>query len=272
MKILALALVVANAAFFTWRYNEQVEAKIAAARPVAPLSGEVPSLTLVGELDELPPPRVPPKTTTPSRTSPAAPDTLPAEQAVTQAVGDAPADIPPAAASPPVAAVGTGAPSGVCVHIGPFATPAEYDSFRRWLAPRTTRLTLTSTTTAKRQLFWVYLEPATAAQAQADIAELVRKGVNDYLLINRNGLGNAISLGVFSSQDAVNRRLAEMTRKGYKPLVIPRIETTEMYWLDAEFATGYENADAIPADVRGNSGIEAMDCTKLATAEANAPS
>ena len=49
------------------------------------------------------------------------------------------------------------------------------------------------------------------------IADLERKGVSDYLLINRNGLKNAISLGVFSSQDAVNRRLTEMTRKATSP-------------------------------------------------------
>lgn len=265
MRMLVLALVVANAAFFTWRYNEQVEAKIAAARPVAPLSSEVPTLTLVGELDELPPPRVPPK--------PTPPQPLPLEAATAKA-GQSPASTGPAADEDgaPLTAAGLGAPSGVCVRIGPYATPAEYDDIRRWLAPRATRLALESSTTAKRRLFWVYLEPKDANEARASIADLKRKGVNDYLLIKKDGLGNAISLGVFSSQDAVNRRLAEMTKKGYSPLVVPRVETTDLHWLDAELATGYENAEAIPAEIRGNAGIEPLDCARLTAPPARARS
>lgn len=243
MRMWVLALVVANAAFFTWRYNEQVEAKIAAARPVAPLSSETPSLTLVSELDELPPPRVPPK----AKTAAPAADTAAATEAAA-----------------PVAPQGTGTPSGVCVHIGPFATPAEFATLRTWLAPRTTQLALETNTTTKRQLFWVYLEPSSEREAQARLADLKRKGVNDYLLVNRNGLKNAISLGVFSSQDAVNRRLAEMGKKGYSPLVVPRIETVDMHWLNAEFATGYDQPDAIPPDIRGNAGVEPLDCARLA--------
>jgi len=267
--MLVLALVVANAAFFTWRYNEQVEAKIAAARPVAPLSGDVPSLTLVGELDELPPPRVPVKApaSVNSQPAPGATATAAVEEGPASEEGSGPAQT--AEPAPPLAAAGMGAPSGVCVHIGPFATPAEYDGIRRWLSPRAARLALESSATTKRQLFWVYLEPKSASEAQASIADLKRKGVNDYLLINRNGVGNAISLGVFSSQDAVNRRLAEMTKKGYRPLVIPRIETTDMHWLNAEFATGYENAAEIPEDIRGNAGVEPLDCTRLAADDVN---
>ncbi len=264
MRTLVLALVVANAAFFTWRYNEQVEAKIAAARPVAPLAGDTPGLTLVGELDELPPPRVPPKevTVAPAPTPIDIPDAV--EDSAPAFAADAePADSIESIDSAPVA------PSGVCVHIGPFATPTEYDALRRWLVPRTTTLALESSTTAKRQLFWVYLEPKNATEAQANIADLKRQGVRDYLLINRSDLTNAISLGVFSSQDAVNRRLAEMTKKGYSPLVVPRIETTDMHWLNAELATGYGSIDAIPADVRGNAGIETLDCSRLAGTSGN---
>ncbi len=259
MRTLVLALVVANAAFFTWRYNEQVEAKIAAARPVTPLSGDTPSLKLVGELDELPPPRIALKqgVAAPAPAPIDIPDPV-ADSAPAFAADAEPADSNESIESMPPT------PSGVCVHIGPFATATEYDALRRWLVPRTTTLTSESSTTAKRQLFWVYLEPKSATEAQANIADLKRQGVRDYLLINRSDLTNAISLGVFSSQDAVNRRLAEMTKKGYSPLVVPRIETTDMHWLNAELATGYEHIDTIPTDVRGNAGIETLDCARLA--------
>lgn len=264
MRNFVLALLVANAAFFSWRYNEQVEAKIRAAKPVVPLSSNTPTLKLVNELDELPPLRAatptPPATRPAAATSPA--PTVPAAE--TPDIASAPVAPAPEQPAASVAASSTGAPSGVCVHIGPFPTTADYTKLQQWLSPRTTALALETTSSDKRQLFWVYLEPSSATEAQQKIADLERQGVSDYLLINRNGLKNAISLGVFSSQDAVNRRLTEMTKKGYKPLVVPRIETTDMHWLNAEFATGYEDRDAIPKDLRGNAGIEAIDCQRLA--------
>jgi len=250
MRTLVLALVVANAAFFTWRYNEQVEAKIAAAWPVTPLSSDAPTLQLVSEVDELPPPR-----SVPAAPAVAAPD-------VDTQTNDEPTTTTPTDPVP-VPATSTGTPSGVCARIGPFATVNEYSALQQWLVPRSTQLDVERTSSTKRQLFWVYLEPKDASEAKANIADLRKKGVQDYLLINRNGLKNAISLGVFSSQDAVNRRLAEMTKQGYSPLVVPRIESTDMHWLNVEFATGYDDLDSIPADVRGNAGVEPLDCIRL---------
>jgi len=270
MRLFVLGLVVANAAFFSWRFNEQVEAKIKAARPVTPLSSNAPTLQLVNELDELPPQRDTARklpVSTAAAAQPAASAPLADEPASETAVADADADTaltPPTPADGSATARGMGAPSGVCVHIGPFPTPADYSGLQQWLAPRATALKLETTSTDQRRLFWVYLEPSSATEAQQKIADLKRQGVSDYLLINRNGLKNAISLGVFSSQDAVNRRLAEMTKKGYKPLVVPKVETTDMHWLNAEFATGYANTGDIPGELRGNAGIENIDCQRLA--------
>lgn len=353
MRLLVLALLVANAAFFTWRYNEQVEANILAARreaALAPLAPNTPSLTLVSELDELPPRRGAPKAaeaatgeataTLVAPPEPAAPveDRVPAERATLDDVGAAetwaavppaapatppatsaatspgspdapladaavevPAEVAPSAApsglavtptptaptaatepppaagepspapgtvaaveTPPEPVVARGAPSGVCVHIGPFAVADEYAPLVKWLTPRSTTVNVETVTTNKRQLFWVYLEQKSADEAQARLAELKRKGVRDTLLVNRDGFRNAISLGVFSSQDAVNRRLAEIERKGYKPVVVPRIETTDLRWLNVEFAAGYEDKRRIPAELRGNAGVEDIACSRLA--------
>lgn len=329
MRYLALALLVANAAFFSWRFNEDLKVKIENARPVAALAAGTPSLKLVSELDQLPPlretaeaaPSAPPaaapsvpeeealSSSAPSATPSAEPAagavTMDAEGAATPGSADgaetstaavestpvaegqsedavpptvaatsptAPAAVPetapPAAANAPASdalvAAGTGAPSGVCVHIGPFLHAADLAPLQRWLAPRATLLKPEITTTRKRQLFWVYLEPRTAGEAKEKLADLKRSGISDYLLIKRGGLENAISLGLFSSQDAVNRRLAEMTEKGYKPIVVPRFETTDLHWLNAEFATGYENHQDIPPELRGTAGVETTDCATLA--------
>jgi hypothetical protein len=321
MRWLVLALVVANAAFFTWRYNERLEAGIVAARREAtlkPLAVNTPSLTLVSELDELPPRReapqartaapapvvaaapdlagpaptpptvaeqlfeaaadpAPAETPVPSIAAPAslsaqvvdegaAPDTVAvAEMPAGLAVTPAPAPLSSTAAPAEAPTVATrGAPSGTCLHIGPFAGTEEYAALAKWLTPRSTTVNVETVTTTKRQLFWVYLEQKSVTEAQQKRADLARKGVRDTLLVNRDGFSNAISLGVFSSQDAVNRRLAEIERKGYKPVVVPRIETTDMRWLNVELATGFEDKRQIPAALRGNAGVEDLDCSRLA--------
>lgn len=311
MRPFVLALLVANAAFFTWRYNEALEARIAAARAAPqPLPPNTPSLTLVSELDELPPRRLPPAPATPAAEAPApeswqptppedslAGDTAPvmsaepaagteseqraeAEDSSSPPASEAGPTTPPATAAglavtptapepalpaPPAQApaAATGTPSGVCVRIGPFTGSAEYGPLLGWLSPRSASVNVETVTTAKRQLFWVYLEQRSADEAQRKLAELARNGVRDTLLVDREGVKNAISLGVFSTQEAVNRRLAEVTRKGYSPLVVPRVETTDLRWLNAELASGYADKALIPADLRGNAGVEDIDCARL---------
>lgn len=318
MRLFVLALLVANAAFFTWRYNETLEAKLAAARSAPSLPANAPTLTLVGELDELPPRRRPPEApggaeappSTPPVAAPApveawrpeppldavpddslmgpperaTPDpafeaaTVPASDQTVAApdtaeppgapVGLAVTPTPPATESPPPESPAPspvpGTPSGVCVRIGPFTGGNEYAPLLAWLSPRSTTVSVETVTTAKRQLFWVYLEQRDAEEARRSLAELSRNGVRDTLLVNREGIRNAISLGVFSTQDAVNRRLAEVTRKGYQPLVVPRVETTDLRWLNVELASGYADKALIPAELRGNAGVEDVDCARLA--------
>ena len=64
---------------------------------------------------------------------------------------------------------------------------------------------------------------------------------------------NSISLGFFRSRDSVNRRLAELNEKGYKPVVVPRFETSDLYWLAARFAEPYAQVPEIPATLLGSS-------------------
>ena len=101
-------------------------------------------------------------------------------------------------------------------------------------------------------------------QAQQQLQDLQNKGVQDYLLIRRGGLTNAISLGLFSSLEAVNNRLSEMERKGYTPVVIPRFETRDEHWLRAELGAGFEDYSVVPADVIGEVKIGPIPCTAVA--------
>jgi len=66
--------------------------------------------------------------------------------------------------------------------------------------------------------WWVYIPPLpTRAAANLRIAELKKQGVDDSSLISDDAVWrNAISLGVFSSEDAANRRVEELKRRGVR--------------------------------------------------------
>ena len=152
----------------------------------------------------------------------------------------------------------------LCITAGPFTDQSAAEKLQTWLTTRAVRILMETKAVRTRQLYWIYLEPVDDEQAQQQLQDLQNKGVQDYLLIRRGGLTNAISLGLFSSLEAVNNRLAEMERQGYTPVVIPRFETRDERWLRAELGAGFEDYTAVPADVIGEVKIGPIPCTAVA--------
>ena len=234
MKWLAIALVLANVAFFGWSYELRLRA---APTAPAPLPATTPSLRLLSELDELPPLRV-------------------AETPLTAAPE------PPTIAARPVA--GGAVASDHCVEIGPFPATKDADTIERWLTSRATAVQRIVQVVRKRKLLWVYLEPKNADEAQAEVARLEHKGIHDYLLVQRGGLQHAISLGLFTTQEAVNRRLSEMGKQGFQPVVVPRIAVTKYAWLRANLAVGYPDTNTLPREQLAGAAVQTIDCAKIA--------
>jgi len=174
---------------------------------------------------------------------------------------------PPTTAARPVSGKGVG--SEVCVVVGSFPNVRNADLIEAWLATRATTLQRVTQVIRRRQFFWVYLEPKSPEEARAKVADLERKGVRDFLLIQRSGLQNAISLGLFSTQEAVNRRLSEMNQQGFQPVVVPRIAVTEYAWLRANLAVGFTQTDGIPRDALAGAAVQPLDCARIAAPDPN---
>ena len=243
MKSLVILLLVANIGYFGWQYNEYLRQHTSQARSVSPLPSGAPRLKLVNELEQLPPLR---------DEADGSPHTA-SSTAPTQ----------PKVSSKSLPGTG-GVASDVCINVGPFPTGGELSKFQTWLGARAATMQTRTETIRKRQLFWIYLEPRSESMARESLADLQSKGVRDYLLIRRGGLKNAISLGLFSSQAAVNRRLAEMNRKGYKPVVVPRFETTDRHWIKANLARGHEDVTEVPGDLLGTAQLWEINCSEIA--------
>ena len=66
--------------------------------------------------------------------------------------------------------------------------------------------------------FWVYIPPLdTKAQVDRKIAELQKRGVQEYYAVEALGsMKNAISLGIFKTEDAANKFLDSLKQKGVR--------------------------------------------------------
>ena len=229
MKLVGIAFLMVNVLLFAWQYNKHVEnaTREVVMRPALP--ADVETLALLSEMDTLP---------------------LLRPSAEDAAIGDlseseVKADVEPA---------------DLCLEAGPFSDAAARDGFKDWMADLVAALHTRSETVRIRKLFWVYLEPTSDLGAQQNMVDLRDRGVRDYMLIRRGGLKNAISLGLFSSQDSVNRRLSELKEQGYKPVVVPRYETTDQFWVSAQLAAEYESLPDIPETLLGDAGANEIGC------------
>lgn len=121
----------------------------------------------------------------------------------------------------------------VCYTYGPIPSQEESSLFSKWLDDRNIQYEERQTDEQGKQLFWIYLAPRESHEkAVAAIKDLRQKGVKDVRLIREGDLLNAISLGLFSSQAAVNRRLNEIKTKGYQSVVVPYSGGKKIYWFD----------------------------------------
>jgi hypothetical protein len=134
----------------------------------------------------------------------------------------------------------------LCVSFGPFAESNQASELSNWLKGNEIQARQRIEGDTKDQYFWIYLSPSDSKdEAMAAIEDLKGKGIQDYKLINKGNLQNAISLGLFSSQAAVNRRLNELKNIGYQPIMVPYHKAESIIWVDAKLDIKDESEEHI---------------------------
>ncbi len=141
----------------------------------------------------------------------------------------------------------------LCVSFGPFTELNQASELSNWLRGNKIKTRQRTDDGEKDQYFWIYLSPSGSKdEAISAIADLKDKGVRDYKLINTGNLQNAISLGLFSSQASVNRRLKEIKDIGYQPIMVPYHKARSTIWVDARVdARNDSNEDILTEFVSG---------------------
>lgn len=158
----------------------------------------------------------------------------------------------------------------VCYTYGPIPDAKESKLFLDWLNERDIAHHQRQTNEQGKQRFWVYLAPQESrALAEATLEDLKQKGVRDLLLVREGDLLNAISLGLFSSQAAVNRRLNEIKAKGYKSVVVPQSGEKQLHWFDVSIVQNSSYVNDLFTGFPARFNALPVDCNEIAMHQGN---
>lgn len=132
-----------------------------------------------------------------------------AEQISVVARGEAPAPTPVASAGKPV--------DNACLEWVDL-TVADADRVERLLAEKFSAFKLVRSVVPGSSTYWVFIAPSTnKSAADKKAAELKKLGVPEFFVVTDAGPNQyAISLGIFSSEEAASERLEALRVKGVK--------------------------------------------------------
>jgi len=158
-----------------------------------------------------------------------------------------------------------------CFSFGPLEEQIMALGLSDWFKTRRATASMRFADRQGRQLLWMYLSPQDSrTEAMDTIRELKDRGISDYRLIDRGNLENAISLGLFSSQAAVNGRLRELQQQGYKPIVVPYYDNKRIFWVDVRLKEIGVPLETVFEGFPSRYNYVPVDCDKIAM-DASAP-
>ena len=162
-----------------------------------------------------------------------------------------------ASVKPPSAAA---APSA-CLEWGGFAV-AEAPKAEQALAPLGLGARLTQRRSEETAGWWVFIPPqANRAAALKKTAELKTLGIDDYFILQDEGkMRWAVSLGIFSSEEAAKSRLEALRAKGVRSAQTGERDThVAKIWFQLRNGDAAQQT-ALRATVQGFPGTDIRDC------------
>lgn len=172
-----------------------------------------------------------------------------------------PASKPPLTLAPGGAPGGAAAPLSACIEWGGFAV-AEAPKAEQALAPLAFGAKLSQRRSAETAGWWVFIPPqGNRPGAMKKTAELKALGIDDYFVLQDEGkMRWAVSLGVFSSEDAARSRLEALRAKGVRSAQMGERETpVAKVWFQLRGADAAQQAK-LRASAQGFPGTDVRDC------------
>ena len=275
MKWFFILLLVANLLYLGWELDRQTSMDLASDSEALVIPPHVKRLVLLKELPSPPPKPSPRQETTegkvidekntageevPQETARSSSADVMIEEKFAQNLVARMPDIRVSESADNPADSGT-----MCFSYGPFPDLQQISDLRAWFDERQVSVQQRPEKDKENQLFWVYLAPQNSLDgARKAIEDLKHKGIKDYRLIETGNLRNAISLGLFSTQALVNRRLNELQDKGYRPIVVPYREANIIYWLDVKLVHQQNVLNQMFTDYPSRYNSAPVDCNEIA--------
>ena len=205
MRVLVFLLVLVNLLFFVWTQGYfGVSANQDAFRMQQQMNAD--QLTVIGRGD---PPQLPPVEAVPPT-----PSTPPAVTAPSPPL-ETPALLEPEVVDKPLQKKESNKEPNSCLLWNEMVV-SDADKLERLAVGKFSSLKLKRRSTPGSGTWWVFIPPAAnRREAEAKAAELKELGAPEYFIVQEAGSNRlAISLGVFSSQEAANERLEALRTKG----------------------------------------------------------
>lgn len=159
---------------------------------------------------------------------------------------------------------GAGSTGSYCYTFGPIEEQPLAVGVEDWFKSRRAGTNVRFTDESGSQLFWLYLAPDEVnSNAVEIIRDLQQKGIDDYRLVNKGNLRNAISLGLYSGQAAVNERLGDLEDKGYKPVIVPYLEGKRVFWVDVRLDVDPGALESVFKGYPARYNYVPIDCARL---------
>lgn len=257
MRWLFLFLLLTNVVYFGWELDRNTRMRMQNSLVAQPVPAAASRLTLIREMASPPAVRSTQdtiETSTGDKSGSGGDSPSPLSEAL---VGQLP-DISTGGLS-------SGLTGSYCITYGPLPEQTQATGLNDWFRSRNADTRVRHTDQNERGLFWIYLAPLESrADAMALLDELRDQGIRDYRLIRRGNLENAISLGLFSSQSAVNQRLGELKNRGYKPVVVPYTDVNRIYWVDVKMGKAAEDMDEVINGYPARFNSVPVDCNQIA--------
>jgi hypothetical protein len=153
------------------------------------------------------------------------------------------------------------APLSACIEWGGFAV-AEAPKAEQVLAPLAFGAKLSQRRSAETAGWWVFIPPqGNRPGAMKKTAELKALGIDDFFVLQDEGkMRWAVSLGVFTSEDAAKSRLEALRGKGVRSAQMGERDTpVSKVWFQLRGADAEQQAK-LRASAQGFPGTDVRDC------------
>jgi hypothetical protein len=120
-----------------------------------------------------------------------------------------------------------------CYTIGPLNNEDDISALSAWFNAQGSQATLRADERREVVSTWVFLPPLESREAaDARVGEMQASNIDDIFVIPRGDMANAISLGLYSQDESLQRRITQLEERGFTPSLLPRYRTATASWFD----------------------------------------